>query len=77
MQYEPNLWGSVSCPQCGKRFLSDCGVDFCSSSCETEYEKENCECEQCDDKYHEDDLIKGVCENCLDEMEEEKHEHIG
>lgn len=43
MRYEPNLWGMVTCPQCGKRFMSDCGPDFCSSSCENQYEREHSE----------------------------------
>lgn len=70
MRYEPNLWGYVTCPQCSTRFLSDCGVDFCSSSCESEYDRDHAECECCGKETGEDYLNKnGVCEKC-EEMEE-------
>lgn len=70
MRYEPNLWGHVTCPQCGKGFMSDCGPDFCSASCERTYEKEHQECTKCGEEYHEDDLNKeGICGNCEEEEE--------
>lgn len=31
----------VRCAQCGKRFRDDCGDNFCSSSCETQWYEEN------------------------------------
>jgi hypothetical protein len=69
MQYEPNLWGRVTCSGCGKSFMTDCGWDFCSSSCEDEYDRYHTECGKCGKEQEEDTFIDGICEGCLEEEE--------
>jgi hypothetical protein len=62
----------VSCQWCGKGFADDCGDLFCSSRCETEYEKEYAECKGCGDEVGESNLNEhGLCESCEEEAEEE------
>jgi hypothetical protein len=58
-----------TCTHCGKRFMSDSGDDFCSSSCEREYEREHVECERCGNEVGEDNLERGLCEWCLEYLE--------
>lgn len=64
----------VHCEVCGKGFSDDCGENFCSSSCERKYEDEHAECMVCGDEVGESNLDDGICDNCLDEMEEEDNE---
>lgn len=55
---------SYRCPQCGKGVMSDCGGDFCSTSCENAYENDHAECETCGREVGEDSLYQGKCERC-------------
>lgn len=55
------------CINCNKRFIDDCGSDFCSSSCENEFERVHAECEQCGDIVGEENLTHGICDNCIEE----------
>jgi hypothetical protein len=68
-----NTTRRVECVVCGSRFNDDCGDVFCSSSCEEKHEKYHQECERCGLEQGDDTFPDGKhCENCLDEMEEEK-----
>lgn len=68
MSYDPHLCAWVTCPQCGKGFLSDVGPDYCSSRCETAYENEHKECENCGLEWDADKLNEqGICEDCEEE----------
>jgi hypothetical protein len=54
-----------TCIQCDKRFMSDSGDDFCSASCEREYDYEHAECESCGKEVGKDNLDQnGYCETC-------------
>jgi hypothetical protein len=54
-----------NCEWCGKRFMSDCGDSFCSSSCENAFEKEHEEkCENCGDEVYKD----GYCQDCWEDI---------
>jgi hypothetical protein len=60
-----------NCEWCGKRFMSDCGDSFCSSSCERQYERENKECEHCRAAVGVDNLdYRSLCENCVEELDD-------
>jgi hypothetical protein len=63
----------VSCIVCGKNFVDDCGDAFCSSSCENAYESENEteECSRCGAECKPDELYKGLCEYCEEDMKDE------
>jgi hypothetical protein len=64
-----------TCGNCGKRFMSDSGDEFCSSSCEKEYENEHAECNHCREAVGKDHLDhRGLCENCADELDEELYD---
>lgn len=74
MLYEPNLYRYTRCECCGVRFMDDCGDAFCSSTCEEQWEYEHKCCEQCGEEFGGDFLNEnGICENCLEEREEELH----
>ena len=75
MGYDYNTHGFVTCPNCGKNFMSDCGVDYCSSSCETEWEYNHEPCSRCGFEVGEDSLNSDrVCEECEVELELEEGE---
>jgi hypothetical protein len=67
---------SKMCEQCGSYFMDDCNDAFCSSSCENAYEKENEteDCSRCGNEFKVDDLYKGLCEYCENELKEEEEE---
>jgi hypothetical protein len=67
---------STTCVQCGRGFIDDCGDAFCSSSCEREYERENEteECSRCGTECKPDELYKGLCEYCEEDVKEEESE---
>lgn len=65
----------VHCVVCGQGFFDDCNDVFCSSSCEEEWEYAHAECERCGYECGGDNLEDGLCENCIDELEEEEKEN--
>jgi hypothetical protein len=64
---------STTCVVCGSHFMDDCGDAFCSSSCERAYEEENEteECVRCGEECKPDELYKGLCEYCEEDMKDE------
>lgn len=62
-----------NCEWCGKRFMSDCGDAFCSSSCERAYKNEHAECQHCREEVGGDNLdSRGLCDNCAEELDDEE-----
>jgi hypothetical protein len=61
-----------TCEQCGKRFMSDSGDQFCSNSCERQFESDHAECKHCREQVGESHLsFRGLCESCEEELENE------
>lgn len=73
MSYEPHLYRSTQCAQCGTYFMDDCGDVFCSGSCEEQWESEHTACERCGEQVGDDNLVYGkYCEPCMEEMEDDE-----
>lgn len=69
-----NTYRIATCVQCGRSFKDDCGWDFCSGSCENQFEHEQKECAICGYKQEHRDFPDGEhCEDCLDEILEDEH----
>lgn len=66
MHYEG--YAMETCEYCGRRFMDDCGADFCSERCERQYENEHATCDHCNDSVGEDNLTCGLCECCYSEL---------